>query len=216
MGLLLIIISYLAIGNLLHRVVFPEKKPPVSTWFKPGQIFYSKAEGLQQTVLKQENGLVHCLSEFDPFAPEPPKHIHTDFDETFRIENGELTVWVNGETRKLYPGEILHIPKGTPHKPYNETADTLRLKGSFAFPEKFAFNLVQVYGVMDSRPGFEHSPEIILQMPLFQNNGFDSYLAEGPPVVMQKILGFAIAPIARLLGYKSYYPKYDPFVKANS
>ncbi|MBX3254697.1 MAG: cupin domain-containing protein [Chitinophagaceae bacterium] len=47
------------------------------------------------------------------------KHIHTDFDETFQVENGELTVWVNGEIRKLVPGEVLHIPKGIPHKPYN-------------------------------------------------------------------------------------------------
>lgn len=216
MFLFIFIVSYLVIGHLLHRVVFPEQKPVVSTWFKPGQEFYSKAEGMRQTVLKQENGFVYCWSEIEPFAGGPPKHVHTDFDETFEVENGELTLWVNGETRKVRPGDILFIPKGTPHKPYNETADTIRTKGAIAFPEKFAFNLTQVYGVMDNHPGFEKEPDIAFRMAMFQTNGFDSYLAEGPPVFIQKVMGFVAAPALRLLGYKSYDKKYDPFAKEKS
>jgi mannose-6-phosphate isomerase-like protein (cupin superfamily) len=202
---LILIASYLVIGNLLHRVIFPERKPAVSTWFKPGQELYSKTEGFRQTVIKQENGYVHCMSEIEPFAGGPPKHIHTDFDETFQVENGELTVWVNGEIKKVQPGEVLHIPKGTPHKPYNETADTIRIKGSVVFPEKFAFCLAQVYAVMDSQPDFEHSPKLIFQMPLFHSSGFDAYMVEGPPVFIQKAMGIVISPLSRLLGYKSYY-----------
>ena len=200
---------YLVIGNLLHRVVFPEKRPDVSAYFKPGQEFYSKAEGFRQKVAKQENGFVHGHLEVEPFAGGPPKHIHDGFDETFEIENGELTVWVNGEIKKLRPGQVLHIPKGTPHKPYNETADTIRLKGSFAFPEKFAFQLPQVYGYVDDNPDFAKSPKTIFQMALFQGAGFDSYLAEGPPVFAQKTMGFVVSPLARLLGFRSYYKKYD-------
>lgn len=212
MVLLIVMTSYLVIGNLLHRIVFPEQKPEVSGWFKPGQEFYSKAEGFRQTVVKQEKGLVYCQLELEPFAGGPPKHIHTDFDETFEVENGELTLWVNGEIKKIRPGEVLIIPKGTPHKPYNETADTIRNKGTIAFPEKFAFNLIQVYGVMDSRPGFEQAPDIAFRMAMFQSNGFDSYLAEGPPVFIQKAMGFIMGPALRLFGYRSYDKKYDPFV----
>ncbi|MBO9155365.1 cupin domain-containing protein [Chitinophaga sp. GCM10012297] len=212
MWTLIFIAAYLVAGNLLHRIIFPEKKPAVSKCFKPGQELYSKTEGFRQTVVKQENGYVHCTLQIAPFAAGPPVHIHTGFDEIFQIENGELTVWVNGEIKKLQPGETLRIPKGTPHKPYNETADTIRIKGAIAFPEKFAFCLVQVYAVMDSQPGFERSSKAILQMPLFQANGFDSYLADGPPVFLQKTMGFVIAPLARLLGYRSYYRKYDPLL----
>ncbi len=210
MSLPVLIAFYLATGHLFHRVIFPEQKPEISTWFRPGQEFYSKAEGFRQTILKQENGFVFCTLKIDPFAAGPPKHIHKDFDETFRIENGELTVWVDGEIKKIRRGEVLHITKGVPHKPYNETADTIRLKGTIAFPEKFAFHLVQVYGVMDSRPGFEQAPDIALQMAMFQSSGFDSYIADGPPVPVQKAMGFIITPLLRLLGYKSYYKNYDP------
>ena len=201
--------AYLLIGHLCHRVIFPENKPAVSTYFQPGQQFYSKSEGFRQIVSKQENGHVHGTLVVEPFAPGPPKHIHSDFDETFQIENGELSVWVDGVVKKLKPGEVLHIPKGTPHQPFNETADTIRLKGTFAFPEKFAYELPHVYGVMDSDPNFVKSPAVVLQMALFQDAGFDSYLAEGPPVFIQKTMGFIVTPIARLAGYKSYYEEYD-------
>jgi mannose-6-phosphate isomerase-like protein (cupin superfamily) len=211
MYLLILIAGYLVIGNLFHRVIFPEKIPVVSTYFKPGQEFYSKTEGFRQTIVKQENGLVYGQLEIEPFAGGPPKHIHTDFDETFEIENGELTVWVDGEIKKLHPGEVLHIPKGTAHQPYNETGDTIRLKGSFAFPEKFAFSLSQVYMVVDKEPGFVNSPKALFQMALFTGAGFDSYKGDGPPVIMQKVMFALITPLARLLGYQSYYKKYDGY-----
>ncbi len=216
LSLLLFFAAYLLLGNLLHRVVFPEPKPDVSTHFRAGQEFYSQTEGFRQTVLKQENGFVHVHLTVDPFAGGPPKHIHDTFDETFAIENGELTVWVDGEIKKLRPGQVLHIPKGTPHQPYNETADTIRLKGSFPFPENFAFYLPQVYGYMDSHPDFARSPKTVLQMSLFQSAGFDSYIADGPPMAVQKALGFVVSPLARLLGFKSYYPEYAIPKKVNA
>lgn len=199
---------YVLIGNLFHRVLFPEQKPEVAGWFKPGQQLYSAAEGFRQTVIKQHDHYVDCTLQIEPFAAGPPKHIHTGFDETFQVQNGVLTVWVDGEIKKIRPGEVLHIPKGTPHQPYNETADTIWSRGSFSFPEKFAFHLAQVYAVMDSDPGFVHSSKAFFQMPLFQQNGFDSYLVEGPPVAVQKIIGFVVAPLSRLLGYKSYYRQF--------
>jgi mannose-6-phosphate isomerase-like protein (cupin superfamily) len=212
MYLLIAIAAYLVIGYLFHLVIFPENKPPVTTYFKQGQELYSKTEGFRQTVLKQENGHVFCSLIIEPFADGPLKHIHTGFDEYFQISNGELTVWVDGKIKKLYPGETLHVPKGTPHKPYNETADTIHMKSSIAFPEKFAFYLSQVYGIMDNTPAFGKSPKTALQMAMISTAGFDSYVAEGPPVVVQKLMAFLITPLARLLGYKSYYKEYDTHI----
>src|SRR5688500_12753521 len=80
--------GYLAIGYLLHLVIFPESKPEVSSYFRPGQKFYSKTEGFRQTVVKQENEQVFCSLEVEPFADGPPRHIHTSFDELFAVKNG--------------------------------------------------------------------------------------------------------------------------------
>jgi hypothetical protein len=161
-------------------------------------------------VVKQENGRVYCSLEIEPYAPGPPKHIHAGFDEYFAIENGELSVWMDGEVIKLRPGETLHVPKGTPHRPFNETPETIRLKGTMAFPEAFAFSLVQVYGLMDHHPDFGKLPRTLLMLaPIQQGGGFDSYLVEGPPVFVQRFTAFFLTPVARLLGYRSYYEVFD-------
>jgi len=209
MFFLLALSLYLGIGYLFHLVIFPENKPSLSTYFTPGSKFASTFERVEQTITRHENGIVYCASQINPFAPGPPVHIHTDFDETFEIKNGTLSVLLNGELKRIQPGEKLFIPKGTPHKPFNETADTIRLKGEVAFPEKFAFNLVQIYGLLDNNPDFVKSPKALLQIVMFTSEGFDSYIDDGPPVVMQKVVGFLITPLARLLGFKSYYKEYD-------
>jgi mannose-6-phosphate isomerase-like protein (cupin superfamily) len=207
MYFVIILAAYLGIGYLLHAVVFPEKKPEISTYFKAGDVFYSKTERIKQTVVKQENGFVYCNASIEPFAPGPPEHVHSNFDETFEVLNGELSLLVNGEVKKIRPGQKLHIPTGTPHKPFNETADTIHTKELVAFPEKFAFHLAQVYGLMDNE-GLGNSPGTMLQMSLMNHEGFDSYMA-GPPLFMQKTLGFILTPATRLFGYKSFYPAYD-------
>ncbi len=209
MYILAFIALYLGVGYLFHLVIFPEKKPNVSTYFKAGTSFQSKMENAKQTIVKHENGIVYCNSQIGPYAPGPPEHIHYGFDEVMAIENGELSVLINGEVKKIKPGEKLLIPKGVPHKPFNETADTIQFSGEVAFPEKFAFNLVQVYGMLDNNPNFTKFPNILLQMSLLSTEGFDSYLVQGPPVMVQKITSFFLTPLARLLGYKSYYKEYD-------
>ena len=77
-----------------------------------------------------------------------------------------------------------------------------------AFPEKFAFHLAQVYGLMDNDPAFGKSAGTMFQMSLLNHAGFDSYMA-GPPVFMQRAIAFVLTPATRLFGFKSYYPAYD-------
>ena len=200
---------YLAVGYFLHLVIFPEDKPEISTYFRKGDTFYSEAEGFYQTVASQKEGKVYCNLIVAPFAPGPPKHIHTEFDEYFEVKNGELSIWVDGEIKKIKPGNVVHIPKGIPHKPFNETADTIHIKEDFPMPEKFAFLLSQIYGLMDNHPDFGKMPTMLFMLSPIHFAGFDSYLVEGPPVLIQKTMAFILTPISRLLGYKSYYKQYD-------
>jgi mannose-6-phosphate isomerase-like protein (cupin superfamily) len=207
---LFVVAAYLLVGYFCHYVLFPEKIPGVSGYFRPGDVFYSKAEGARQTVLRQEAGFVFCHAVLDPFAPGPPKHIHRNFDEYFAIENGELSMCFGNEVKKIHPCETLLIPKGVPHKPFNETAETIVVAGEIAFPEKFAFFLCHIYGAFDKNPKLSQPFHVILQISLFQRAGFDSYIADGPPEGIQKLTGFLLTPLARLMGYKSYYPEFGP------
>jgi quercetin dioxygenase-like cupin family protein len=201
--------GYLVLGYFLHLLVFPEAKPDLTGYFEPGDVFYSKEEGVHQTIVKHEEGIVYSNLVVEPFAMGPPKHIHTKFDEFFEVMNGELTIWLDGETRTLRPGEVLHVPKGMPHGFYNETPDTIYFRESFPFPEKFAFTLSQAYALMDNDPDFGKMPKTLFMIVPLQVNGLDSYIVEGPPVFVQKALGFLLTPLSRIMGYRSYYPEYD-------
>lgn len=200
----------LGLGYFLHLVVFPEKIPDISSYFKPGDVFESEMEGFSQTVVRQEDGMVYCKLELAPHAPGPPMHIHTSFDELFENGDQQVSMVVDGEDKILQPGERILIKKGTPHKPHNPTDNTVHLEmNEFAFPEEFAFYLNQVYGYLDESESNMKPPKVLFQMAMFGQN-FDSYLAEkAPPVAVQKFTNFMIVPLARLLGYRSYYPKYD-------
>ncbi|RYD93460.1 MAG: cupin domain-containing protein [Sphingobacteriales bacterium] len=210
MLIFMIITAYFVIGYLCIYVFFPEKKPDIATYFKPGQVFRSEAEGAVQTILRQEGGIVYCSAVLEPYAPGPPKHYHSDFEETFAIANGELSFWIDGQVKKIRPGQKIHVPKGVPHKPYNETGESIVVAGEVAFPEKFAFYLCQVYGIIDRDPSIVRSPRMALQMSLLQQAGFNATLVEAPPVFIQHLSSFVLAPLARLMGYRSYYKEFDP------
>ncbi|MEX0648518.1 MAG: hypothetical protein WEA56_16275 [Balneolaceae bacterium] len=62
---------------------------------------------------------------------------------------------------------------------------------------------------MDHNPEFGKLPATLFMLaPIQQAGGFDSYLAEGPPVFVQKSVHFLITPVARLMGYKSFYKEF--------
>jgi quercetin dioxygenase-like cupin family protein len=47
-------------------------------------------------------------------VPVPP-HIHTDQDETFYILEGELAFEIAGQPRTARAGDVVFVPRGTPH-----------------------------------------------------------------------------------------------------
>ena len=68
--------------------------------------------------------------------------------------------------------------------------------------------LTQVYGFFDESPANGRLPRALLQMSRFAPR-YDSWLG-GPPVLLQRGLFWTVAPIARVLGYRSSYPRFAP------
>jgi len=55
---------------------------------------------------------------FDGFA-----HYHDQQDELYFVHRGRARVEVDGETRELGPGELVHVESTTPRKVSNASAD---------------------------------------------------------------------------------------------
>jgi quercetin dioxygenase-like cupin family protein len=54
----------------------------------------------------------------------PPPHLHPAQDERFEVGSGHLVAGVDGDERRLGPGDTLQIPRGTPHKMWNGGEET--------------------------------------------------------------------------------------------
>lgn len=98
-----------------------------------------------------------------PQGDSPPLHIHHTEDEVFQILEGEFTVRLQDEDRRVGPGEIFLAPKGVPHTYRAESPDggrflTTTIHGDFE-------NFVHALGRPAERPGLPDavapSPEAI-------------------------------------------------------
>ena len=61
----------------------------------------------------------------------PPKHLHANANEIQYILEGTGTIWLGDKEVKVKPGDLIVIPKGTPHggtKPDGRTLKALAIK----------------------------------------------------------------------------------------
>lgn len=188
----------------------PEPKAPESYYPGVGQVFQSRAEGFTQKIIKEDSNYIWLEDTIAPHAPGPPEHVHTTFAETFAVVKGDLSLLVGGQVKVIHAGEEFTVPPGTPHRPYNATANEVIVRGpltpKYAIPRDFGLFLSQMYGFMDESPAHARPPAILLQMSIFAPR-YDAWLAK-PPLVIQRGLYALLRPIARVLGYRSYYARF--------
>lgn len=75
-------------------------------------------------IASDSNGEVHEQRvEYHPGSPFPPTHFHPSQDEHFEVETGEMLFVVDGAALVVSAGSTIDIPRGTPHKARNASAD---------------------------------------------------------------------------------------------
>lgn len=210
LGAILVLLAL--IGPLLDRVVIPESEPGAEFIPQVGQVFHSNTEGFTQRIVRREKGLIWSELTMEPYAQGPPLHIHTSFTERFRVERGTVSIGYGKEVVQLHAGEECLIAPGVAHRPFNQT-DQIAVVSSpltpeYALPEQFGIFLSQAYGFFDATPENGHPPRALLQMSRF-SPAYDSWLGD-LPVTSQRVAYWIIGPIARLLGYRTYYVEYAP------
>lgn len=211
-----IVSAYLLFGIAIVAIL-PAPEPDLTTYFKPGDKLTSRFEGFDQTILSVNDGWLHTRLEVAPHAVGPPEHFHENFTETFTVKSGTISILIDGQKRTLTAGETISVPPMTRHKPFNETGETAIVESEDprTLPVEFGYILSQLYGFMDQYPSGPSVPQMLMQLSVYGNNA-DSWIADGPPLAVQKAMRVAMAPTARLLGYKSSYEEYRPRSKPAS
>ncbi len=195
------LIAYLVIGNFLHLIVFAENAPDPNTYPVAGDVFGSDAEGFHQEILAVDSrAWVQSRLIIAPHAAGPPFHYHEHFEEHFIVESGNLSVQLESGVVTIGPGEELRVPVLTAHRPFNPTDVPVVIAGEGpVMPQTFAACLVQLYPVLDAG-----GPGILLQMSVIDPI-CDTHMADIPELGMV-VMRVVLAPLARLLGYRSYDP----------
>jgi hypothetical protein len=138
--------------------------------------------------------------------------VHTTFAEDFVVAEGVLSLRVGTEIKVLHAGEEFRVPPGMVHQPFNATDEEVVVRGpltpEYALPRDFVLFLSQVYGFIDESPGHRVPPAILFQMSIFAPR-YDSWMAS-PSLAVQRAQNVLLRPIARLLGYRSYYTRFTP------
>lgn len=155
----------------------------------------------------QGKKLVFAFS-VEPKGKLPVTHYHPNQTETFEITSGIFNFTLGKETKQLKAGDLLTIEKGVPHRWWNpsenETAEMIVTFEPALNTETF---LEQFCGLCNDNKTNDLGVPTFLQI-MAMTNEYQLYIA-GPPLPIQKIMGFVIGGIAKLLGYKKYYPQYS-------
>jgi mannose-6-phosphate isomerase-like protein (cupin superfamily) len=195
---------YFIVGGLIFNHLFPPSNDISSNYFAQNQVLRSNVEGFEIDIMKVENANCYAKVTMKPHADGPPLHIHETFDEVFKVAKGKASIFINGEKKTLQIGEQIVIPRGTPHKPFNETDETVILMDSTqqnaTMPVLFAYGLSRLYPAMD-KIGSANSPKVMFQLAA-QGNSFDTWIADAP-IPAQKVIRWLLGPTARLLNWIS-------------
>ena len=146
---------------------------------------------------------IECFNP--PSATKEPEHIHPIQENAFEVISGELSFIINNTLRTIGPGESVVIPRGVPHYFWNEgiveahyiQRFTPALKIDSFFRTFFAL-------ARDGKLNKKGLPNLFL-ISIISLNHQDEIRLSTPSWNVQKCIFVLLAPIGRLLGYKSVY-----------
>jgi quercetin dioxygenase-like cupin family protein len=143
-----------------------------------------------------------------PQGAPPVRHLHPNQEETFEMKKGRLKVEVNGKISHLQAGERITIPKGAPHQWWNDGDEEANLTVTFTPALNTETFLEQFFGLCNSgKAKADGTPQFMQIMAMA--NTYEIYVA-GPPLPIQKVMSITLGGLARLVGYKQFYPEYSP------
>jgi quercetin dioxygenase-like cupin family protein len=134
-------------------------------------------------------------------------HVHPLVEETFEIQAGTWAFVVDGEEKRLGPGEEATIPAGTPHAWWNagdeEGVTVVEFRPALQAEEFFEsfFGLAQD-GKVSQKTGLPG----LLWMALILRHYRDFVHLATPPLFVQRAVFTPLAVVAKLFGHRLPYP----------
>lgn len=134
------------------------------------------------------------------------EHMHPALRERFSVLQGELTVVRDGHRATLHAGESAEIEPGVWHDWFNDADVDATVRVEVTPGERFAHMLETLFGL--AREGHVNAQGMpnVLQLALTAQEFSDVIVFRKPPPRVQRVVFGALAPVAKLGGYRATYP----------
>lgn len=134
------------------------------------------------------------------------EHYHPTITERFTVVSGQLEYILNKKRGVVKAGETLDLPPGIAHDWWNATDEEVRVIVQIKPALRFEQMINTTFGLAREGKTNKKGMPSMLQLAVIVTEFKDVMRLTNPPVWLQDILFFFIAPIGRLAGYKATYP----------
>ncbi|MXR52897.1 cupin domain-containing protein [Halovenus sp. WSH3] len=147
---------------------------------------------------------IRTLSVFGPGYDGPPAHYHEQSVELFDVESGALTMRLDGDTRTAATGDTLRVEPGVVHTFSNDTDERALVTTEIHSPGRLRQVLPTLGGLAHDRRRSPNDPlqQLVIADALDDNTVFTRGERLGNAAAS------ALAPLARLAGYRGAYATY--------
>ena len=179
---------------------------------KAGEVYENPATG-ERVVIRV--GAEECGGELlvadlyvKPDGASMGEHVHPEIEEGFTVVRGRLGYRLDGREGVAGSGQHLHVPHGTTHDWWNAGEEEARVLVEISPAARYEDMIKNLFGLaQDGKTDAKGRPRL-LQAALFAREFEDVIRLTKPPRPVQRLLFGALAPVARLLGYRGSYPEY--------
>ena len=154
----------------------------------------------------ETNGTQLQIECFSPVtAAKDPEHIHPYQENRFRIISGELVFYINGIEQRAFAGDMVSVPKNTPHYFLNLGPAEAHYIQEF-FPALKIDGLFETFFALarDGKLNKNGAPNIFRTSLIMLAHEKEFRLTK-PNWLAQKIAFKLIALFAKMFGYKEAY-----------
>jgi quercetin dioxygenase-like cupin family protein len=175
---------------------------------EPGdEIARSKDERIlfRKTASETNGGLLEVDVTYRPGSSRPPEHYHPYQEERFEVLSGTIHAQIGQDALIYQAGDSFLIPAGVSHWMHNISDE----QGRVYWQTRPAFNtetfFTTIWGLARDGKIDEGGPSL-LQAAVIGREYAQEFRLTRPPYPIQRLLFALLAPIGRLLGYRTEYP----------
>lgn len=176
---------------------------------KQGDTIINIRTGQKMTFLEtwaETNGTqlkIDCVSPVS--STREKSHTHPYQENRFTILKGTLQFTINEKEQLARVGDIISVPKNTPHSFYNSGNTDAHYIQDF-YPALKIDSLFETFFILarDGKLNKNGTPNILRTALILLNFEKEIRLSK-PNWVLQKFIFVLLAPIAKLMGYKAVY-----------